>query len=280
MDLIEFLNNKFSSPELKDLNLNFYENVPTGHHRDFLYARTQEKSYKLSKMASAYFSFEKDKLTSHLSNQSETLFIDPELGCLVGKDILEFKLDQIAINYNYSWSDFLKDYTQIEYHEITFSGERYSIFLTTESFHNGLQILGLKDYKNYLSQLIKNDSLNSLDDLFAKNSKYYLQVKSNDGEYPPISEHLKSLDFKKRLIKELNSCLLQLSEKELCLNLLDNYFKVTPKYRSKRLNQLATQPLSPYGFDEEAIALDLFHKSKTDLSFAAYLYSIILNIHA
>ena len=155
----------------------------------------------------------------------------------------------------------MKDYTQIEYHEITFSGERYSIFLTTESFHNGLQILGLKDYKNYLSQLIKNDSLNSLDDLFAKNSKYYLQVKSNDGEYPPISEHLKSLDFKKRLIKELNSCLLQLSEKELCLNLLDNYFKVTPKYRSKRLNQLATQPLSPYGFDEEAIAFYKLAKS-------------------
>ncbi|MDM1720793.1 hypothetical protein [Acinetobacter towneri] len=261
MNLIQFLNNKFSSTELSDLNISFYEDIPTGHHRDFLYLRTPQKNYKLAKMASSYFSFEREILTNHIEEKDEKIYLDQYLGCLVSKNVLEFKLGHITISSNYSWRDFLQDdIYNFRNHEITFTGENYSIFLTSKSFHNGLQILDIKEYKSYLSSMINNELISSLDDIFCQNSEYYFQVRSNTPDQL-ISEQLKNIDFKKKLIKELNSCTLQLAEKDVCLNLLDNYFQITTKYKLKKTQPLATSPISPFNFDEEAIAFYKLAKS-------------------
>ncbi|WP_010326164.1 hypothetical protein [Acinetobacter johnsonii] len=260
MNIINYLDEQFSKPNLKHLEISFHHTNELGHDGQALHSKKYNKTLDVSGFCSKYIDISDNELSDILS-KSEPLKFDNILGCLVGKNILEFKLQEIAKNYNDSSFLSLLGLSFNGFKEITFQGDKYSIKLTNKTINHWLGILNIKEYSNYLDKIL--DGTNPYENIFCQSKSLYFQVINND-QTSELFHQFSTHDSKKKLIKELNSCLLTLASQGHCLNLIDNYFKVIKNHSPSHTsidNQILSIPL--YSFEDEAMAFYKLAKSST-----------------
>lgn len=260
MDIIDYLNDKFSESNLMDLEISFYHTNELGHAGQALQSLKYGKTLDVSGFCSKYIDISNDKLNSILSNVEQLKF-DKELGCLIGKNILEFKLEEIVKSYNDSNFLSLLGLSLNSFKEITFTGNEYSIHLTKTSINNGIGLLKIPEYKKYLEEILGEN--NKFGNIFCQNKSIMFHVMSNDHESEIFSK-FSTIESKKNLLKQIKSCLFTLASKGICLNLIDDYFKIinkSPPSFSTITDESFSVPL--YTFEEEAVAFYKLAKSST-----------------
>jgi len=260
MDIIDYLNEKYSGSNFKDLDINFQHYNELGHDNQILYSPKYNKKIYISDFCSKFENLNEQELTQTLDNLEELQF-DKEMGCLIGKNILEFKLEEIVKSYNDSNFLSFLGLSFNSFKEITFTGKKYSFKLTKNSINNGIGLIKIQEYKKYLEEIVAKN--NKFGNVFCQNKSIMFHVISNDQE-SEIFSYFNTTESKKNLLKEIKSCLLTLASKGICLNLTDNYFKIINN-NSPSVSTITDENLSIplYTFEEEAVAFYKLAKSST-----------------
>ena len=258
MDILDYLNEKFSESNFKDLNIGFQHYNELGHDNQILYSVKYNKKLYISNFYSKFENLKKQELIQTLNNLEELKF-DKEMGCLISKNVLEFRLEEIVKSYNSGLASLL-GFSSSNFSEITFNSSEYSIKLTKKTINNGIGIIKIPEYKFYLENILKN---NISGDAFCQNVGIFFHVTLNNTS-EDIFNYFSTHISKKKLLKEINSCLLTLASKGLCLNLLKNYFEqiANTGYSTPQI-KTNTLPIPYYSFEEEAVAFYKLAKSST-----------------